>query len=65
MPLDEAREIVIPIDDGRSISLMPTQDGVTVVLAVEDPQTVALVELTQRELRELAAALARVTRQAE
>jgi hypothetical protein len=52
MPLDESKEHVLVVDSLRTLSLIPTEDGQTIVLTVEDPHTVAFVELTRPELRE-------------
>lgn len=55
--LDEEREVIITIDDQRSITVCPTVDEAVVTLAVEDPHSVAIVGMTQLELEELIEAL--------
>jgi hypothetical protein len=51
--LDDDNEFYMEIDSKRSLSITPTTDDLTVVLSVEDPQSVAIVELTRPELDEL------------
>lgn len=58
MSADLDREFVMNIDDRRSIRGVPTHDGKTVVLTVEDPHSIAIVELTQTEVGELVLKLA-------
>lgn len=48
--LDWDRQFVIEIDAKRVVTGCPTIDGATVVLTLEDPHSVAVVELTQAEL---------------
>jgi hypothetical protein len=57
MPLDEDNEFVLIVDSVRSVSLIPTTDGASVCLSVEDPHVVAVVELTRLEVDELIEAL--------
>jgi sRNA-binding carbon storage regulator CsrA len=51
-------ESIIQIDHVRSIAVTPTR-GNTVVLAVEDPHSVAVVEITVSEVDALIEALQR------
>jgi hypothetical protein len=57
MNLDESREHVIEIDGHRMIQLCPTEDGRTLTLAVVDPLSAAVVELTMPEVEALIEAL--------
>jgi hypothetical protein len=50
--LDEDREFTIIIDSLRTLSGVPSIDGSTVVLTVEDARAVCIVEITQSELSE-------------
>jgi len=43
------RDETLQVDERRSLTVTRSEDGVTVVLAVEDPHTVAIVELTPTE----------------
>lgn len=45
-------EFVLVIDSLRSINLTNTKDN-TIVLAVEDPNTIAIVEMTRYDLAQL------------
>jgi hypothetical protein len=58
-------EIVIVIDAVRSVTVNPTPDGETVVLMVEDPHSVAGIEMTQSELGEVINALSKFRREEE
>lgn len=58
--LDEDSEFVLAIDDRRSVSITPSADHATFVLATEDVQTVAIVEMTRAEAVELKDGLARL-----
>jgi len=44
MALIEDQEVIITVDEQRSISLVPT-DKSTLVLTVEDPHSVAVIEM--------------------
>jgi hypothetical protein len=57
MALAEDREWSLEIDRHRYISLIPTEDGASVVITLMDRTGVAIVELTRLELDELIAAL--------
>lgn len=55
--IDWDRSKTMQIDANRSIMVAPTRDGATTVLSVEDPQSIAVIELTQSEVDALVAAL--------
>jgi len=42
-------EQILQVDERRSLTVTRAEDGATLVLAVEDPHTVAIVELTPTE----------------
>lgn len=52
-----AEEIHLEIDPRRTISVYLTDDRASIVLGVEDPNTVAVVELTRSETKVLIDAL--------
>ena len=55
--LDTEREAQITIDAERLISVWPTTDGQSVVLSVEDPHSVVVVEIPIPEVDALVEAL--------
>jgi hypothetical protein len=54
---DFEREWVAEIDSHRSLMVVPTTDGATLTLLVEDPHSFAVVELTRSETEGLIEAL--------
>jgi len=50
-------DLVLEVDDNRSLTVSRSEDGATLTLAVEDPHSVSIVELTMREVDWLTAAL--------
>ena len=56
MALDLSREVTITIDSLRSVTVTPT-DNATVVLALEDPRSVAIVELVPNDVDKVIDAL--------
>lgn len=55
--LDEEQEVVITVDDQRSVSVTPTKDGEQLVLSVEDPHSVAIVGMKKPDIVALYEAL--------
>jgi hypothetical protein len=55
--VDESQEVVITIDDQRSVSVVPTDDHQSLVLTVEDPHNVAIVEMERGDVQGLYEAL--------
>lgn len=55
--LDHEATVNIILDSLRSIEITPSVDRETIVLSVEDPVSISLVELTQSELAETIAGL--------
>lgn len=51
--LDESREFTCVIDSQRTISGCPMKDSGNVVLSVEDPHCIAIVEIGQSDLIEI------------
>lgn len=62
MSLDKTREFTVVIDSTRSVGAVPVLGGATVVLTVEDPHSVCVVELTQAELLEIIDELTKLVR---
>jgi hypothetical protein len=60
MTLDIDGEFIMKIDERRSLSLIPTEDGATACLSLEDPHSVTVVELTMAEIDVLIEALQRL-----
>jgi hypothetical protein len=60
--LDTDKEFVLTVDSTRSITVTPTTDGESVVIAVEDPHSVAVVELSMDEVAGLVEGLQRPVR---
>lgn len=50
--LDEYANFVMNIDPSRSLAAILTKDKATIVLTMEDPAAVTVVELTKGEARE-------------
>ncbi len=61
--LDTEREFVLTVDSTRSVTVTPTTDGESLVIAVEDPHSVAVVELSMDEVAGLVEGLQRVNAQ--
>jgi hypothetical protein len=60
MPLKEDNEFVLIIDSMRSISCIPTADGRTAIMFMEDPHSQVTVEITKNELIELIEGLSQI-----
>jgi hypothetical protein len=60
--LDTEREFTLIIDSQRTITVTPTMDGQSVVIGTEDPNSIAIVEITMSEVDGLIEGLDRVRR---
>lgn len=60
--LDTDREFVLTVDSTRSITVTPTTDGESVVIAVEDPHNVSVVEMSFAHAEVLIEALQSLSR---
>ena len=58
--MDESKEFIVTIDPERNVSALPTKDGKSIVLVVEDPVDVALVQMKKADLGELIAGLVKL-----
>jgi hypothetical protein len=51
------QELIISIDEQRSVSIIPTKDGDGLVIALEDPDSIAIVEFKKPDVVALYEAL--------
>jgi hypothetical protein len=54
---EDTQELIIVIDDVRSVTINPTKDGEGLVICLEDPHTVAVVEFKRPDVIALYEAL--------
>jgi len=60
MALDHSRTATLEIDDQRTVTVIPVE-GAGITLGVEDPTSVAIVEMTMGEVDALIEILQRVS----